>query len=136
MYEAGNHLLVCAEYSDPELHKHNAAHIMISLDDEIEVITKNEKKRCRGIAIPSGMAHTANTNKNKVLVFLFDNTTSIANHIKNLTLLSDKIAEKVVEAYYYFEKSNKSKNSYHAFMKHVYQCVNLRIAENIVKALI
>ena len=52
---------------------------MISLEDEIEVITKNEKKRCRGIAIPSGMTHTANTNKNKVLVFLFDNTTSIAN---------------------------------------------------------
>ena len=85
--------MIYTEYSSPELHSHSAAHIMISLEDEIEVITKNEKKRCRGIAIPSGMTHAANTNKNKVLVFLFDNTTSIANQIKNLTLLSDKIAE-------------------------------------------
>ena len=42
MYEAGNHLLVCAEYSDPELHKHNAAHIMISLNDKIEINTFKE----------------------------------------------------------------------------------------------
>ena len=42
MYEAGNHLLVCAEYSDPELHKHNAAHIMISLDDKISSIKSHE----------------------------------------------------------------------------------------------
>ena len=69
MYETRNHLLVNAEYSDPELHSHSAAHIMISLNNEIEVITKNEKKQCRGIVIPSGLAHTANTNKNKVLVF-------------------------------------------------------------------
>lgn len=32
MYEARNHLLICAEYADPEFHKHSAAHIMISLD--------------------------------------------------------------------------------------------------------
>ena len=124
--------MVCAEYSSPELHSHSAAHIMISLDDEIEVITKNEKKQCRGIAIPSGVAHTANTNKNKVLVFLYDNTTNVANQISKLTILADEAVEKVVEEYYCFEKSDKSKTSYNAFMKHVYQCANLRTTENIV----
>ena len=42
MYEAGNHLLVCAGYSDPELHSHSAAHILISLDEKIEIITENK----------------------------------------------------------------------------------------------
>ncbi len=26
MYEARNHLLICAEYADPEFHKHSAAY--------------------------------------------------------------------------------------------------------------
>ena len=68
MYEAGNHVLVCADYSEPKLHSHSAAHIMISLGDEIEIFTKKEKKRCKGIVIPSGLIHTADTGKNKVLV--------------------------------------------------------------------
>lgn len=74
-------MLVCAEYSDPDLHKHNAAHIIISLDGKIEIMTSSEKKLCRGIVIPSGVMHTANTDKNRVLIFLFDNTTAVANHI-------------------------------------------------------
>ena len=132
MYDTGNHLLICAEYSSPELHSHSAAHIMISLNDEIEVITKNEKKQCRGIVIPSGVAHTANINKNKVLVFLYDNTTGVANQIKNLTTLSDEAVEKIAEAYDCFEKSEKSNSCYRAFIKCVYQCANLRDTENIV----
>lgn len=36
MYEAGNHLLICAENMDPELHRHSAAHILISLEEEIK----------------------------------------------------------------------------------------------------
>jgi len=132
MYENGNHLLVCADYSDPKVHSHSAAHIMISLDKEIEIITKNEATQCRGILIPSGIAHTANTDKNKVLVFLFDNTTSIANQIKDLRVLSDEVVDEVVQAYGCFEKSDKSNSSYREFIKIVYKCTNLSIAENIV----
>ena len=77
IYEAGNHLLICADYVEPVMHSHSAAHLMVSLGDEIEVILENEKIRCRRIIIPSGMAHTANIGKNKVLIFLFDSTTNI-----------------------------------------------------------
>ena len=49
IYEAGNHLLVCADYIEPVLHSHSAAHIMISLDNEIEVILEKRKIHCRGI---------------------------------------------------------------------------------------
>jgi len=132
MYEAGNHLLVCAEYSDPELHKHNAAHIMISLDDKIDIMTRSERKKCRGIVIPSGVAHTANTDKNKVLIFLFDNTTTIAKQIKNLAILSDEAVDEIIKAYYCFENSDKSNSCYREFIECVYKCANLSVVENIV----
>lgn len=125
-------MLVCAEYADPELHSHSAAHIMISLDNKIDIITKTEIIQCRGIIIPSGIAHTANTDKNKVLVFLFDNTTNIANQIKNLSVLSDEAIDEVVKAYCCFEKSDKSNFSYRKFIKCVYKCANLSEAENTV----
>lgn len=116
MYELGNHLLVCAEYSDPKLHSHSAAHIIISLDKKIEIIKKNETIQCRGILIPSGTPHTANTDKNKVLVFLFDNTTSIANQIKDMSVLSDEVVDEVVKVYSCFEKSDKSNSGYREFI--------------------
>lgn len=124
--------MVCAEYSDPELHRHSAAHIMISLNDKINIITKDEMKQCRGILIPSGVAHTANTDKNKVLIFLFDNTTAIANQIKELAILSDETVDDIVKAYYSFEKSDKSNFSYREFIKCVYKYTNLSIVENVV----
>ena len=123
---------MCAEYSDPELHKHNAAHIMISLDDKIDIMTRSERKKCRGIVIPSGVAHTASTDKNKVLIFLFDNTTTIAKQIKNLDILSDEAVDEIIKAYYCFENSDKSNTCYKEFIECVYKCANLSVVENIV----
>ena len=44
--------------------------MLLAIENEIEVILENEKVHCRGILIPSGMTHTANTDENKVLIFL------------------------------------------------------------------
>jgi hypothetical protein len=111
MYEAGNHLLVCADYSDPEVPSHSAAHSMVSLDDYIDIITGSKKIRCRGILIPSGIAHTANTYKNQVLVFLFDSTTSISNQITEISALSDETVNEIIKAYYCFEKKSRLDDS-------------------------
>ena len=107
------------------MHKHNAAHIMISLNDKIDIMTRSERKKCRGIVIPSGVAHTANTDKNKVLIFLFDNTTPIAKQIKNLDILSDKSVDEIIKAYYFFENGDKSNSCYRGFIECVYKCANL-----------
>lgn len=129
MYEAGNHLLVCADYSDPEVHSHSAAHIMVSLDDYIDIITGSKKIRCRGILIPSGIAHTANTYKNQVLVFLFDSTTSISNQITEISALSDETVNEIIKAYYCFEKKSRLNSNYDEFINHVYKCANLRVTK-------
>lgn len=131
MYEIGNHLLICVGYSDPELHSHSAAHIMISLDEKIEIITEEEKKTCKGVLIPTGMVHTADTDKNRVLVFLFDSTTSVANQIKELTILSDEVVDEIVNAYSCFEESDQSYFSYRKFIRCVYECTGIKMNENM-----
>ena len=112
------------------MHSHSAAHIMISLDDEIEIITKSEKISCRGIMIPSGISHTANTGENRVLVFLFDSTTSVANQIEKLTILSSHAVKEVEEAYSFFEESNQLDLDYGEFIETVYKYANLRADES------
>jgi len=131
MYEARNHLLICAEYADPEPHKHSAAHIMVSLDDSIEIIAANERLKCRGILIPSGMIHTASTNRNRVLVFLFDNTTAVAEQISTLKEISNDAVDRIRDAYCAFENSDKSDLSYTAFVRRVLDCSQIAIAKTI-----
>ena len=131
MYEARNHLLICAEYADPEPHKHSAAHIMVSLDDSIEIITVNERLQCQGILIPSGMLHTANTNRNRVLVFLFDNTTTIAEQISKLSIIPDEAVDRIRTAYCDFENSDKSALSYRMFVQCVLACSEIAVAETL-----
>ena len=132
VYEAENHLLVCAQYSQPELHCHSAAHIIISLDDKIDMIVENEHKKCRGIMVPSRINHTANTNKNKVLIFLFDHTTTVANQIKTTSVLSDEVVEEIAKAYHDFEKSDTSNFSYQEFLKCVYNGIGIKEMKNII----
>ena len=124
-------MLVCADYSDPEVHSHSAAHIMVSLDDNIDIIMESEQIRCKGILIPSGTAHTANTYKNQVLVFLFDSTTSISNQITEISTLSNEAVNEIAKAYHCFEKKSKLNLNYDEFIKHVYKCANLRVKETI-----
>jgi len=131
MYEARNHLLICAEYADPEPHKHSAAHIMVSLDDSIEIIAANERLKCRGILIPSGMIHTASTNRNRVLVFLFDNTTAVAEQISTLKMIPNDAVDRIRDAYCAFENSDKSDLSYTAFVRRVLDCSQIAIAKTI-----
>ena len=132
IYEAGNHLLVCADYIEPVLHSHSAAHIMISLENEIEVILENEKVHCRGILIPSGMTHTANTDENKVLIFLFDSTTNIANQLKEIEILDDELVDGVVNAYHAFVNGDKDASDYRKVVTNVYKCVNGDLLRHIV----
>ena len=113
------------------MHSHSAAHIMISLDDKIEIVTESDKKLCRGVVLPSGIAHTANTGKNKVLVFLFDNTTGVANQIRTLAVLSDEAVDEIVNAYACFEKGEKSNLRYEEFIKCVYKCAAIKGTKNI-----
>ncbi|MCY6959913.1 AraC family transcriptional regulator [Clostridium brassicae] len=85
-----DHVLLVDDYSDPEKHKHWAKHLLISLDGKINCFIQNEKVICEGIMISSNVLHTVETNKNDVLVYLFDETTDIAKEIEE-KYLKDKL---------------------------------------------
>ena len=111
------------------MHSHSAAHIMISLENEIEVILENEKIQCRGIFIPSSMVHTANTGENKVLIFLFDSTTNIAKQMNEILVLDYELVDGVVKAYHVFTNGDKVASDYRKVVENAFKCVNMDIVE-------
>ena len=99
---------------------------MISLENEIEVILEKEKIHCRGILIPSGMTHTANTGENKVLIFLFDSTTNIAKYLNEISVLDDELVDGVVNAFHIFLNGDKEASDYRNVVTSVFQCADMR----------
>lgn len=79
---AMDHVLLLADYNEPEKHKHWAKHLLISLGGEINCFIQDEKITCKGIIIASNVFHTIESNGNDVLVYLFDETTDIAKEIE------------------------------------------------------
>ncbi|GAA0076790.1 helix-turn-helix domain-containing protein [Clostridium sp. CTA-5] len=77
-----DHVLLLADYNDPERHKHLAKHLLISLGDEITCLVEDEQVTCKGIIISSNVFHTIENNDNDILVYLFDETTDIAKEIE------------------------------------------------------
>lgn len=132
MYEMGNHLMICAEYENPELHKHSAAHIIISLEDDIEVQTNKDTIRCKGILIPSGVLHTANSYGKSVLVFLFDSTTTVSKQIETLKIIREEDVSKIRKAYQNFEDSKKSVTSYENFVQCVFTCNEIYATGSVI----
>lgn len=82
IYSSIDHILLLDDYSDPELHKHFAKHLIISLEDEINCKIEEKSISCNGILINSKVMHTIDSKNQQVLVFLFDETSDIAEEIQ------------------------------------------------------
>lgn len=93
MYESNNHILILAGYADPGEHCHKAAHLMVSLGREMTVRSDRLELNCRGVLIPSGVAHSVDTHGFPTLVFLYDSTTHVAARIKRVQSLSDSVCD-------------------------------------------
>lgn len=124
--------MICSEYSDPELHRHSASHIMISLNDNIDVAVENERIRCKGVLIPSGVYHTANTHGNGVLVFLFDNTTAVSKQIDKVRIISDDDVCKIRQRFRDFEIGEKSARCYETFIQFVFSCSGINTGGTVI----
>lgn len=120
--------MICAEYANPEPHRHSAAHIMISLEGIMEVVIDNKTIKCEGILIPSGISHTANTYGKRVLVFLFDNTTAVSKQIDAVQIINNDATCKIRKAFLNFELSNKTASCYKVFVQLVFDCSGITAA--------
>lgn len=108
IYEAKNHLLVLAEAIQPEKHAHMAAHIIVSLDGEIAVTVDQVTWNGSGVVIPSGAEHHIESNGNRLLVFLYDCTTTQARQIRTPQPIPPGVCKSIAEAYDLLEQSDLS----------------------------
>lgn len=102
--EANNHILIHADYENPARHRHKAAQIVISLDSRMLVEADGKQLQCRGIAIPSGMAHSIQTKHNQVLVFLYDSTSVVSKQLKDLRYLPDVVCDRILRKFHEYER--------------------------------
>ncbi|WP_243150447.1 ribonuclease BN [Clostridium sporogenes] len=97
-----DHVLLLADYNDPEKHKHWAKHLLISLKGNFNCLIEGEKISCEGIMISSNVFHTIESNGEDLLVYIFDETTDISKEIEETYLknrdyyiLKSDIVEKI-----------------------------------------
>lgn len=142
IYLAKNHLMIKTEYKDPEMHRHSAAHILVSLKGPVHFQIGDREMVGYGALIPSGLAHTVcgaldeeghPLSKSPLLLFLFDETTSVAKSIRESRLLPEAQAKEVQQWYFHMKKESDVTAAYVAFLKKVLGELSLTDREGIDK---
>lgn len=126
IYLSDNHLLLQSGYENPEMHSHSACHILISLCGEMQIILDKEKVTCRGALIPSGMKHTVRNFNLPLLVFLFDNTTTVSEQIQTFQLLDEETVHRIVLAYETYHSGGSLQKDYPNYLSYVMTQLGLR----------
>ncbi len=137
IYLAKNHLMIKTEYKDPEVHRHSAAHILISLEGPVRFQVDGQEMTGFGAVIPSGLPHTvcgAPDEEGKplsmpsLLLFLFDETTSVAQSIRESRLITEKQAQTVLQWYRDMREAPDAAAAYPSFLRKVLK--ELALSEN------
>ena len=110
LYEANNHILIHTGYDDPAMHRHGAAHIILSLGGEMCITLEGAAFPCHGVMIPSGVSHRVDTKGNAALVFLYDCTTEVANQIRSVCCISEECCQTIGAAYADFAQACTADN--------------------------
>ena len=140
LYEAKNHILIHAGYDNPVMHRHMAAHIIISANGKMCVTSGEAEYLCHGVMIPSGASHKIDTYGNAVLVFLYDCTTNIAKQIRTIRCIPEEYCRKIMTSYTSLEQAYTADN-YCRFEKLVMKelgftdCISFVNDERIVSAM-
>lgn len=124
LYEYNNHIMIYSGYPEPEAHKHAAAHVFLS-ENKMRVNVDDDEYFVRGIAIPSGKVHSADNNGESVIVFLFDETTSAAEQIRDVVTLSDEVVSQLIDKFRVYKDSGRNKQDYVSFIQNLYMSVGI-----------
>ena len=102
IFEADNHILIHTGYGDPVKHSHMAAQIIVSEEDCLDVECGGKHYCGRGIVIPAGMEHLADTHGKPVLVFLYDASSEVAGKIRDAFVLEPAGCDQIWSSYHHF----------------------------------
>ena len=137
IYLAKNHLMIITEYKDPEVHRHSAAHILISTEGPVCFWVDGQEMTGVGAVIPSGLPHTVCGPPDEegkplsipsLLLFLFDETTSVAQSIRESRLITEKQAQTVLQWYRDMREAPNAAAAYPFFLRKVLK--ELALSEN------
>lgn len=99
-----DHILLSMGYHDPLPHRHLAKNLLISLHDKFVCRINEDRISCTGICIGSDIMHTVQRDSGELLVFLFDETSYLAEQLetqylkgKLFCILSETLCSRVVE---------------------------------------
>ena len=119
---AMDHVLLLADYNDPRKHRHLAKHLFISLDGKVTYCIEDNEFICEGVIVDSNVFHTIKSNESRILVYLFDETTDVAEEMKHKYLhnntyhvLEEIIVEKIKETW---NRNMNSTNNYDNIKKY------------------
>ena len=131
LYDVQNHILIVTNNVKPCEHKHMASHIIISLDDNIKLISNDKEYIARGFMIPSGVSHIINTGNSSVMVFMYDNTTNVSKNIKHIDSVSEDKCEEIAQLFYEFKQNNSHEN-YHKLHNVILDLVDIPLLDTYI----
>ncbi|NMS90703.1 helix-turn-helix domain-containing protein [Clostridioides difficile] len=127
-----DHIFLDTEYRQPIIHQHLAKHIIVSLSGNLSVMfNETEKLECNGIIIDSNVPHTVASKENKMLVFLIEDTSTLAKNLSKYQLLEhsffvmDNLIVEQIQEIYTICQVEGLPQSYIDFSKKVFRLLNL-----------
>lgn len=147
IYYGSDHILSVTDFNQPDLHKHWAKHIAVSLDKEITVVVGTNKIECAGIMINSNVKHTISCKAQRHLVFSFEESSNISSELdrnylrtSDFCLLNPSIVNAIRREFHLFDLTNAT-DSYHAMYHKILDLIGLQQSQckisdiRIIKAL-
>lgn len=115
IYKFHDHMMLLADYKNPELHKHLASHIIVSIGKEMTLQIDGKSVTCRGVCIDSNILHTGGMTEEGAIVFLFTETSRYAASIRkkffkeaSYMVLENNTVDRMLKGYFEY-KSDKEK---------------------------
>ncbi|WMJ87086.1 helix-turn-helix domain-containing protein [Anaerocolumna sp. MB42-C2] len=87
VFYAVDHILMSQGYDNPAPHKHMAKHLIFSLDGDFGCKVDDMEIFCQGICIDSEIKHTVNADGSRLLIFLFEETSNLAEELTKQFLI-------------------------------------------------
>lgn len=115
IYESKDHLLILSGYGDPNMHSHSASHILVS-NTLFHLITEEREYSCYGALVPCNISHTVKTDGSPMLVFMFDETTSVSLEMHSFECIDQSKAESIMQDFQSVEANPNDVSIYHQFV--------------------
>ena len=97
-----DHILIRSEYKTPDLHRHLASHVVVSLAGDLHGEASGNAFRANGVCIASDVLHTVCAPDGELLLYLFDTSSSASKILSrdylngtDFCVLENAIVEKI-----------------------------------------